>query len=501
MAPHATLDAAVRAHAAQRPGAEAFVDPHGTLTWAELDEAADRTAAMLAARGVGPGDRVGWLGPNSTAYPVVQFGAWRLGASVAGLNWRLPAGGLAVAGEMVALAHVVADVRMAEAAQAIRTRTGTSVAGPGSVPWAGHPRSATAHTWADDAEAMVYFTSGSTGRPKAVPLIRHAVEAAMEFRKVHDFRPTSRSLTVPPSFHTAGGIWINYGVRTGLTQVFTDDPTPSGLVDTFVRRRISHAILVPTLIHSIVEELRRNPRALPDLRHVGYGASPITKTLLEQALDLLGCDFSQVYGMTEAGGGLCFLWPEEHRTTGPNAHRLASAGRPGTGVDVEVRDAAGERLPVGRSGELWFRAPTLTHGYIGDAEASRTLIADGWLNSRDVGRVDEDGYVYIEGRADDMIVTGAENVHPQAVEEVLAAMPGIQECAVYGVPDEHWGQVVAAAIVADPAKVTEADVVAHCKDRLAGYQVPRRMLFVSDLPRTAAGKVIRKQLSDMTTAG
>ncbi|WP_165969012.1 fatty acid--CoA ligase family protein [Actinomadura sp. KC06] len=249
-----------------------------------------------------------------------------------------------------------------------------------------------------------------------------------------------------------------------------------------------------------MEELKRNPRSLPALKHVGYGASPITRTLLEEGLDLLGCDFSQVYGMTEAGGGLCFLPPEDHRTTGSNAHRLTSAGRPGNGVDVEVRNATGERLPTGRSGELWFRATSLTRGYLGDEEASRALIVDAWLNSRDVGRVDEDGYVYVEGRADDMIVTGGENVHPRAVEDVLASMPGVQDCAVYGVPDDHWGQAVAAALVADPATVTEADVVAYCKERLAGYQVPRRVLFVPDLPRTAAGKVVRKQLSDMTLA-
>lgn len=493
------IDAAVRHHARTRPDHVAFLDHSRELTWAELDESADQLAALLADRGVRAGDRVGWLGPNTIGYPVTLLGAWRLGASLTGLNWRLPGADLATIARAVDLAHVVADERHGDVAERLSPRTGHTVVGPGELPWDGHRRLDQHHESTDSEEAMLYFTSGSTGEPKAVPLTRRAVEAAIPYADVHEFTPTSRSLIVPPTFHAAGATWTNYGLSVGVTQVYTDDPTPAGLVATLSDRQITHAILVPTLIHTIVEELERSGRTLPDLKHVGYGASPITRALLEKALDVLGCDFAQVYGLTEAGGGLCFLRTQDHHLDDSVPARLSSAGRPGIGVEVEVRDPDGIALPPGSSGELWFRGPTLTDGYLGDEAATRAILVDGWLNTRDVGHLDEDGYVYVEGRSDDMILTGGENVHPQAVEEVLGTMPGVQECAVYGVPDEHWGQRVSAAVVVDPGRnVAESDITEYCRQRLPRHEVPRTVILLPELPRTATGKVVRARLVDAT---
>lgn len=167
-------------------------------------------------------------------------------------------------------------------------------------------------------------------------------------------------------------------------------------------------------------------------------------------------------------------------------------------MDVEVRGPDRTVLPTGQSGELWCRAPSLARGYLGDPEATSRVLVDGWLNTRDVGSLDEDGYIYVQGRSDDMIQTGGENVHPQAVEEVLITMPGIAECAVFGVPDPHWGQRVTAAVVADPddigAALTEQGITAWCTGRLAGYQVPKTILMLDELPRTASGKVKRTTL-------
>lgn len=493
------LDVTVRGHAATRPDEVAFIDPVRTVTWAQLNDEADRVAGMLQRAGVEPGNRVGWLGPNSTAYPITLLGIWRAGAAVAGLNWRMPPEGVAASCAVIDVDHVVADHRFADAAAQAPSRTGVTVVEPGAEPWNSEEPIVRARSVGPDDEAIIYFTSGSTGTPKAVPLTHFAATAALQYADAHEYDESSRALIIPPVFHAAGSIWTNYGMDLGITQVYTEDPTPAGIVSALRDHRISHVILVPTLIHTLVEELKRTGESLPDLKHVAYGTSPITQSLLGEAMRILGCDFSQVYGLSEGGGALSFLWSRDHALDGPHTHRLKSAGKPGAGVEIEIRDMKGQSVPAGETGGLWVRGPSLTHGYIGNDEATKRSIVDGWLNTGDVARLDEDGYLYIEGRADDMILTGGENVHPQAVEEVLATMPGVQECAVYGIPDEHWGERVTAAVVTDAgADIDEEKVRAHCRQHLAGYQVPRTVLVLPELPRTATGKVMRTRLVEQT---
>ncbi|MDL9935327.1 AMP-binding protein [Gordonia sp. ABSL1-1] len=490
------IDALVRERAVLRPDTQAFVDPYGSITWCEFDRAADEVAAMLADHGIGPGDRVGWLGPNTVGYPITLLGTWRRGASIVGLNFRLPPAELAAMTADIDLAHVVIDPRFADLGAHVAARTRNVAdptvdrASPGSPP-------AYETVWgAAGSEAMIYFTSGSTGHPKAVPLTRSAVDATMRQSDVHKFGPDSRVLIIPPSFHAAGASWNNFGLYHGYTSVFTDDASPTGIVAVLSREQITHTIMVPTLIHSLVEEVKRTPTALPALEHIGYGASPITRHLLDEAMALLGCEFGQVYGLSETGGGVSFLWPEDH--VGDHRQRLSSAGRVGAGIDVEVRAPDGTVLPSGEAGELWFRSPCLTLGYLNDPEATARVLVDGWLNTRDVGFLDADGYIYVQGRSDDMIQTGGENVHPQAVEEVLIAMPGVAECAVFGAPDSHWGQRVVVAIVVSPtgdaAAVTESAVARWCTGRVAGYAVPKSVVILDELPRTASGKVKRTAL-------
>ena len=495
-----TIDEAVRTHATTRPDDIAVVDPRATLTWSALDAAAHKVTRFLRDQGVRPGDRVGWLGPNSVHYPAVLLGTWRLGAAIVGMNWRLPEGELARAAQAVDLAHVVADFRFAEVAGNVLAGR-TSIAGPNAAPWDDLDATALDTVVEDDSDdAMIYFTSGSTGTPKAVPLTRGAVEATIVHADVHHFTSESRALIIPPAFHVAGATWTNYGLKHGVSLVYTDDASPAGLVDALRTHRITHTIMVPTLIHALVLELRRNPQPLPDLEHVGYGASPITSALLEEALERLDCEFSQVYGMTEAGGGVTFLLTEDHAADPAYRHRLGSAGRPGTDVELDVRDSKGAPVPTGESGELWFRTPCLTRGYIGIDDPSGGVLVDGWLNTHDVGYQDADGYVYVQGRSDDMIQTGGENVHPRAVEEILSQHPGVADCAVYGTPHEHWGEQVCAAVVPASDGVTEQDLIAHCAARLAGYQVPKKLLILTELPRTATGKVLRKNLAEQTLA-
>ncbi len=487
------IDAAVRHHAATRPDAPAVVGPALTLTWRELDEAADRTAGLLAGRGVGPGDRVGWLGHNDIGHAVTLLGAWRRRAALVALNWRLPVAELRAVAEAVGLRHLVAGTEFTGEAPQIMAEGAYSVMDQTAAPWPDVPPVAPL-AGRDEDEAVVYFTSGSTGTPKGVPLTRAGVDSTIPYADVHKIDATARMLIVPPSFHAAGATWTQYGLALGATLVLSPDPSPAGLVKALAEREITHAILVPTLIRVVVDRLKEEPVPLPRLRHVGYGASAITPTLLAEAMEALGCGFGQVYGMTEAGGGVCFLAEEDHRLDGEHAGRLASAGRPGAGVELSVRDlATGAEVRQGEPGELWFRCPSMTRGYLGD-DTARGVLVDGWLNTRDIGYVDEDGYVYVQGRSDDMIVTGGENVHPGEVENTIARLPDVADCAVYAVPDDHWGQKVCAAVVLRTGSLTEEDIRAHCRENLAGYKTPKLIRIVTDLPRTATGKTFRPQL-------
>ncbi|GAB2848477.1 fatty acid--CoA ligase [Actinocorallia aurea] len=488
--PAVDIDAAVRRHAAARPDAPAAAGVR-TLTWRELDEAADRAAAHLAAQGVGPGDRVGWLGQNGPGHPVVLLAAWRRRAALVPLNWRLPATGLRDVAAALGLKHVVAGGE--SAAEAAQVGAAFSVLDQAAPCWPDVAPIAPLEADGGD-EAVIYFTSGSTGEPKGVPLTRDAVDAMMPYADVHKFDEESRVLIVPPTFHAAGACWTQYCLGIGATLLYPADPSPAGLVRTLAERAATHTILVPTLIRMIVDQLKAEPVPLPALRHIGYGASPITPTLLAEAMETLDSGLCQVYGMTEAGGGLCFLTEEDH-LPGADPARLSSAGRPGAGIDLGVRDLlTGEEVPQGTEGELWFRAPSMTLGYLG-ADPSRGVLVDGWFNSRDMGYVDEGGYVFVRGRSDDMIVTGGENVHPGEVENVIARVPDVADAAVYGVPDPHWGQKVCAAVVLRPGGTATAEAIQdHCRAHLPGYKIPKLLRILPDLPRTATGKTSRPQL-------
>lgn len=498
--PAATIDESVRAWAAERPDDPALIGPRATMTWVQLDLAAGRAAGIIAETH-GPGARVAWLGRNDIGYAVTLLGTWRTRGALVGLNWRQPEADLADACRHVGVTHVFTSEEFADRAQRI-TGTGVHVEvidQTTSSPWPGRAAVPPSEPGPEDM-ALVFFTSGSTGAPKAVPTDRLSVEIGASTPTVHRFDSRSKLLIVPPVFHLAGAYWAQYGLLYGAQQVYLDDADPGAIVDSLVRRGITHAVFVPTLVRAIVDELTVQPRELPEFRHLAYGASSITVPLLREAIEVLGCEFCQVYGMSEAGGVVTYLPPEDHMVHGAHVNRLSSAGKPTAGVYVQVRDPfTREPMPTGETGELWFATPFMARGYLGDPDRSAEVFVDGWLNTRDMGRIDEDGYLYVEGRSDDMIITGGENVHPGEIEDVIAALPDVAEVAVFGAPDERWGQRVCAAIVSRDSGLTAEKVVAQCQRRLAGYKVPHTIVFLDRLPKTATGKITRLGLVDLVT--
>jgi acyl-CoA synthetase (AMP-forming)/AMP-acid ligase II len=236
-----------------------------------------------------------------------------------------------------------------------------------------------------------------------------------------------------------------------------------------------------------------------------YGASPISEAVLVSAMERFGCGFVQAYGLTETSGGVVLLYPEDHDPAGPLAHRLRAAGRPMPGVELRIAAADGTALPTGEIGEVWIRSPSTMIGYWDRPEATvEAITPDGWFRSGDAGRLDADGYLYIEDRVKDMIITGGENVFPAEIESVLMGHPAVADAAVIGVPDERWGETVKAIVVpaadtpddASSRRELAGELVSWSRERLASYKCPTSVDWIDELPRNPSGKILKRELKE-----
>jgi acyl-CoA synthetase (AMP-forming)/AMP-acid ligase II len=444
--------------AAVHPGAIALSDQQGAeLTYAGLADAVDRSAAVLA---------------DADCAALARQAA-------AGLDSSVPI--LDLAGQQPA-----AD--------------GAPFAADGAQPASPERPVSRLHP---SEPAILVHTSGTTGRPKLVPLTHQQLITAVVFMKleVPEAVPGARHLSALPLFHVAGLANLSYTLFTGGHLHLLAGFDPAGFVDELARRRIQLTQLVPTLIHAVTQEVssRAEPPDLSHLIEVVYGASPIRPELLERAVTVLGCRFRQNYASSETGPlPITSLPPEDHD---PARGRLGTAGRPSLGWEVRL----GER------GEIQVRGAAPLPGYWNDPEATaRSLTADGFYRTGDVGTLGADGYLTIVDRLSDLVITGGENVYPAEVEAVLAGHPAVADVAVIGVPDERWGETVHAVVVLAPGDTAPGDtarangdaepgfvaaaLVGWARERLAGFKCPTGVTVVPELPRNATGKVLRAKL-------
>jgi len=304
-------------------------------------------------------------------------------------------------------------------------------------------------------------------------------------------------------FHIGGIGWTFLGLWNGATTVLVREFVPESVLDILERERVTNAVLVPTMLQMLCAVPGAAKRDYSALRSIAYGASPITTPVLKAALRTFRCSLYGIYGLTESTGGVMQLDPEDHDPDGPREHLLRSAGRPFPWVELRVVDpAAGSDLPPHQVGEVWLRAPNVTPGYFNrPAETAATLTDDGWLRTGDGGYLDEEGYLFLTDRIKDMIVSGGENVYPVEVEEALSQHPDVLDVAVIGVPDERWGETVKALVIPRPGRApAPQDLIAFARERLAGYKLPRSVELVEELPRTASGKVLKRELRDRYSA-
>jgi acyl-CoA synthetase (AMP-forming)/AMP-acid ligase II len=499
-------------HAREQEEAPFAVFGDRTLRYGEALRAVHRIANALAGAGVEPGERVAILARNCTEYLLFYYAASKAGAVPVPLNYRLAPpewrtilqdaapklllarGGLVGAvdplrAELPSVAHWIA---LEAPAPAGWTRFEDWTRG---VPETPPPR----HVEAGDDLYQMY-TSGTTGRPKGAVLTHAAISAQLEqISGILHLGPGDRYLIVAPVYHAAGALAAFWTVRQGGTLFIMEDFDPAVVVKALSEQEIAGASLVPAMIQAcLVSVPDVASRRYEKLRFVVYGASPIAAETLRRALEIFGCGFAQGYGMTEMTAGATFLLPREHeRALGEKPALLFSCGRPLPGTEVRVVDLEGRDLPAGQTGEILLRGPQMMRGYWNLPEATAEALAGGWMHTGDAGALDEEGFLYIQDRVKDMIVSGAENVYPREVEDALFEHPAVADAAVIGVPDARWGEVVKALVVLRPGRaVTPDELIEFCRGRLAGFKRPRSVDFVEALPRNPSGKVLKKDLRE-----
>jgi len=465
----------------------------GGLSYAGLLDRSRRVSRLITDAGV---ERVGLLDLNSDAVPVLLFASAIAGVPFAPISYRLADDRLRAIVERIAPALVVGGVG---ALGRVDNVDGiTALATSSLVEQAAVVEPVAEGPCDPDAVAIWLFTSGTTGEPKAA-LLRHRhlvayVLSTVEFMGADESECTL--VSVPP-YHIAGMATILSNTYAGRRVVYLPGFEPEAWVTAAAREEVTHAMVVPTMLGRILDAMESTGVALPALRHISYGGGRMPVPTIERAMDKLpGVGFVNAYGLTETSSTVAVLGSDDHRiahaSKNPSVRsRLGSVGRPLPSVELEIRGPGGDLLPVGDTGEIYVRGEQIA----GEYQGRIALDADGWFATNDGGHVDDAGFLFVEGRLDDVIVRGGENLSPGEIEDVLVQHPEVAEAAVTGVPDDEWGEVVAAAVVLEPgATATEADLQIWVRDHLRSSRMPAVVDIRADLPYNETGKLLRRVL-------
>ena len=480
------------------------------LSWAALDERANRLATCLLAAGLRKGDRIGVFGPNMGEWPEITYGLAKAGLVLVPINARVAASEaaymLADAGARAAIIHrslvedfggVVADL------DTVLEIGGTGVGRDYETALGeGRDVDPTPAELAPDDLHFLLYTSGTTGRPKGVMNVhRSMIVQAYDTCLVTESREDDVMLATTP-FYTAGGM-----IRTiswmfmGQTLIIHPRFDPDHVIHDIEHRRATFTTFIPTMLQRVLARLEEETgHDTSSLRRISYGSAPSGPGLARRATELLGCQLQQRYGLTEAGGQVTILQPWDHdRMFTDKPWLVGSCGRETVHAEVTIVDDDGNELPPGEVGEIRIVGETTATGYWNRPEETAATFRPDGLYSGDVGRVDDEGYLYIVSRKTDMIISGGFNVYPAEIERVLGGHPDVELVAVIGVADREWGETPVATIVPKGAVRTdelEASLRALCRRELAGYKQPRRFEFRTEMPLGPAGKILKRELKD-----
>ena len=493
--------------------AEFAIHGNRSITYREAQAEVHRLANALIGCGLQPGDRMAILSKNSIEYILLYFAASKAGLVTIPLNYRL-----APAEWSYILNNAEAKILFATSdypkeVEAIRSELKTvgqfiaigALRTPG---WEAYqsfitnrPDTPPERVVAPENDLFQLYTSGTTGHPKGAILTHQAVTThILQMGLAHNVQPGERLLLVAPVFHVAA---LNAGafpcLAAGGCLYIQEDFKPDEVVRALSEEQLGMAILVPAMIQACLTAVPDvAQRQYDDLRLIHYGASPIAEATLRGAIKTFKCEFSQGYGMTEMSAAIAILsWADHQRALREKPGLLLAAGRPVLGTQVRVVDADDNDVPNGTIGEVLARGPQMMKGYWNQPDATEEALHGGWMHTGDAGVLDEEGFLYIQDRVKDMIVSGGENVYPRVIEDVLFKHPAVAEVAVIGVPDEQWGETIKAIIVLRPGMTaTPEGIVDFCRGKLGGFERPRSVDFVDALPRTPSGKVLKRKLRE-----
>ena len=469
------------------------------LTYAELNRRSNQLGNAMLSKGLKPGDRVGLIVRTALISYELFHACGKTGTIMLPINWRLSAREVAsvLTDAKPRLVIVAAEFRhlLEEAGHEIEVldiernyaswRDGADATDPG------FPIS-------PDDPLLLLYTSGTTGLPKGVTITqKNMTFVDRTAGEIWNFGPESVNLVAMPLYHIGG---IGYGMMAlsqGGHTVLVAQAEAESIVSAMHRHHVTHGFFVPTVIQRIVDKVEADGFAPNSLQLIIYGASRIGHELLARTMRLLGCGFSHAYGLTETSGTVVSMGPEDHDPESPFAGRLASCGRPLPWAEVQLVDPSdGRMVPVGEIGEIRVRSEANMLGYWGKPEiTAETVTAEGWLCTGDAAYQDKDGYLYIQDRYKDMIISGGENIYPAEIESVLHDHPDVAEIAVIGVPHPKWGETPRAYIVPVPGhRPNEDQILEYARSRLARYKCPTSVAFVASLPRNVSGKILKREM-------
>lgn len=480
-------------------------------SFADLHRRASNLAASWLRQGLGRGDRIAILARNRTGY-VVALAACELAGFVAvGLNHRLSAEELSDICADCEASLLVFETTFTAAAQAITSGAGRAprllnMDAPEFHDWSEQP--ADSASWPVNPEDLAYllYTSGTTGKPKGV-MLSHAGLVATARGIAMEIAPQADDLllAVMPLFHIGARCkTLGYAYR-GAAVWLQDHFDAAQLLNDTANAGITAWHLAPSMVQRVIEEQRREQRALHRLRALHYAAAPMALPILQEALALFGPVLRQFYGMTETGAAGTVLQPTDHvlpPAGSPPDPRLGSAGQPTPDCNIRIVLEDGSEADIGQPGEVEIDSPANMMGYWRNPQATQQTLHDGWVRTGDIGYLDAARYLTLLDRKKELVISGGENIFPREVEDTLLSHHAVAEAAVIGVPDEQWGEAVLAFVVCRPGILPDAqELIDHVRSRIASFKKPREIRFVDDLPKLATGKVDKKGLRAPFWAG
>lgn len=503
------LTQGLRRAAQQSPDAIASVFQGRRRTFAQLLDRVSRVAGLLRGVGLQTGDRVGMLALNSDWYLEYYPAVYWAGGVVNPINTRWSPAEIAFSLEDCQTRILIVDDAFAGMVDDLKQRcpglrtvihVGDGQAPEGMLGYeallADSPPVEDALRGGEDL-AGVFYTGGTTGSPKGVMLPHRGLYSnAVAVVAEHAIAHGCIGLHVAPMFHLADGCFMNAMFASGGRHVMVPRFDPVAVLEVIQNEGVTEALLVPTMLQMLVDHPDIANYRLDSLHNVLYGASPISEGVLDRAMKALpAAGFTQLYGMTELSPMATVLMPAMHLEAGRARGRHRSAGKAAVGCEVRIVDEQGHEVPRGTVGEVAVRGPGVMLGYWNKPVETAAALRDGWMFTGDGARMDDEGYVFIVDRIKDMIVTGGENVYSVEVESTIATHPGVATCAVIGVPDEHWGELVHVFVVKKAGATVDAQqIIDHCKARVASYKCPRQVSFIDAMPLSGAGKVLKTSL-------